>query len=343
MVKRLIRSGGEAALRQLPFSMLRTLASFDLVLPLYHVVSDAPLAHAHHLFCCRDTRAFKEDLDFFLKNYSPLSLNDLIDALKNEEPIAAKSFLLTFDDGFREVHDVVAPILKEKGVPAVFFLCPAFLDNKRLFYRNKASILVEAVQGKALAKTIEREVRGIFLRNGIAFSDFKASMFTVSYHQQDVLDEIALKLDLDFSEYLRTQKPYLSSDQVEALKRDGFAIGAHSIDHPCYAELSLEEQLGQTIESATYVKQRFSLEYGAFAFPFNDFGVSRRFFEEISRSGCIDVSFGSGRGMQEDIVANHVQRFSMESNSFPAQETVERFYRGRFMDLLTAALSRCMC
>ena len=36
------------------------------------------------------------------------------------------------------------------------------------------------------------------------------------------------------------------SEQVIELLKLGHAVGAHSIDHPRYADLSLEEQLHQT-------------------------------------------------------------------------------------------------
>jgi hypothetical protein len=116
-----------------------------VLIPYYHLVSDERLAHVIHLFSYRNTDQFKADLDFFLKYYQPIDLADLLAAVRSGRPLKEKTVLLTFDDGFREIHDVVAPILKQKGVPAVFFITAAFLDNKTLGYRHKASLLVERI------------------------------------------------------------------------------------------------------------------------------------------------------------------------------------------------------
>ncbi len=141
--------------KMIPLPVFSSLAGDGHIFPFYHVVSDADLAHVRHLFSYRNTSEFKEDLDFFLRHYKPLGLSDLLVSLKNDGTLPKKSFLLSFDDGFREIYDTVAPILREKGVPATFFLNSAFLDNKHLFYRHKASVLVDVVQ-KSNQKAAEK-------------------------------------------------------------------------------------------------------------------------------------------------------------------------------------------
>ena len=96
--------------------------------------------------------------------------------------------------------------------------------------------------------------------------------------------------------------------QIKGLIKEGFNIGDHSIDHPLYSLLSLRDQLYQTIESVKLIRERFSLYYGAFAFPHSDNNVSKKFFVELYNSGLVDISFGTG-GMIKDCVPNNLQRF----------------------------------
>jgi hypothetical protein len=108
---------------------------------------------------------------------------------------------------------------------------------------------------------------------------------------------------------------------VRVLIDRGFAIGAHSIDHPYYSTLSLPEQLEQTIVSVKHIRERFNVGYGAFAFPHNDKGVSQEFFKKIQESGLIDITFGTG-GMAEGDLRTHRQRTSLELPLLSAKEII---------------------
>src|SRR5205814_9799266 len=57
-------------------------------------------------------------------------------------------FHLTFDDGFREMYDIVAPILERAGAPATFFLNTAFLDGGGLAHHNALSVLLDRLQSR---------------------------------------------------------------------------------------------------------------------------------------------------------------------------------------------------
>lgn len=293
-------------------------------MPYYHIISEEEVPHIKHLHPYKNIKEFEKDIDFLLRNYSPISLSGILDSIKNNQFLPKNSFLLTFDDGLREMYSIVAPILKEKGTPATFFICSAFLDNQQLFYRHKASIIIEILRKSDKASLMDK-INDIFLANKIQSNDLRTSILSIEYHQKHVLDEIASILDIDFNGYLVKYQPYLSSDQIKKLIKDGFTVGAHSIDHPLYSSLSLQDQLHQTRESVKLVRDKFSLDYGAFAFPFSDSRVSNRYFEEVSGSAYVDISFGTS-GMVKDIYANVLQRFSMEGTPMPAERIVARQY-----------------
>src|SRR4051812_29678364 len=105
------RSVVPAIVAQLPYDVLHKWAGPMPLLPYYHGVSDDEVLHVKHLYQFRRVQQFKSDLEAFLKHYEPITLQDLIASLGTGQPLPDKAFLLTFDDGFREVDDVIAPIL----------------------------------------------------------------------------------------------------------------------------------------------------------------------------------------------------------------------------------------
>ena len=76
----------------------------------------------------------------------------------------------------------------------------------------------------------------------------------------------------------------MNSSEVSDLIKQGFSIGAHSINHRLYKDTTEEEQIRQTLESVRIIQEKFNLDYGIFAFPFNDEGLSANFFKEKNQT-----------------------------------------------------------
>ena len=304
----------------IPFSLIKRTGSGKLVVLYYHVVNDEDVPHIKHLYKYKRTRPFRDDLEFLLKHYFPIRLSDIILWAKSKNTLPPNCFLLTFDDGLREIYDVIAPILIDKGIQATFFISSAFLDNQELCYQHKASLLVEKIR-KGISPDTQEELKGILLKVGISFSRLSEGVLKIDYKRRDALDKIAEILQVDVQGYLNEKQPYLTSGQVEQLIDWGFAIGAHSIDHPYYSTLSLSEQLEQTIVSVKQIQEKFCLDYGAFAFPHNDIGVSEEFFKKVQESGLIDITFGTG-GMVDRGLRSHRQRVSLENPLLPARKLI---------------------
>ena len=126
------------SLKKMTFNTLRHLNAYKgstflkvpLIVPYHHTVSDVNLPHIRHLYAYKNEREFESDVAFFTKHFTPVSVDDL---LNSNGKTLKRSFLLTFDDGCREVYDIILPILEKYNVKGVFFLNSAFLDNKELF------------------------------------------------------------------------------------------------------------------------------------------------------------------------------------------------------------------
>lgn len=233
------------------------------------------------------------------------------------------AILLTFDDGFREMHDVVAPILLNKGVSATFFINSNFTDNKELCYQHKASLLIKYLPG--MSHVTRKKMGDVLKTKEITSEEIQKEILSLNYQEREVIDHVAQLMEIDFTDYLLKYKPYLTSEQILQLIKKGFSFGAHSVDHPLYAFLSLEEQLQQTKESVNFVKEKFNLDYGAFAFPHTDIGVSKAFFEEIYSHSLVDITFGTG-GIISDSFKKNIQRFSLERPLLPAREIIAYQY-----------------
>ena len=303
----------------IPLQSLITVTGQNRILPFYHLVSDESVIHVKNLYCVKSIKEFKNELEFFLKYYEPVDFQELISAGE----VKKNSFLLSFDDGLREFYDVVAPILRQKGIPAICFLNSGFMDNKGLFFRYKASILIERLKTSNLSSAKEKELKNWFQVKGLVYDDHFQSLLSVNYHNKEFLDELALFLDIDFSDYLQQHRPYLETGQIEELIAQGFHFGSHSIDHPFYAEIDEEEQFAQTKQSMDEITSLFKLDYRLFSFPFSDDSVSKQFFEKIFNpvNPVADITFGTS-GLKKDSCIHSKQRIPVEIRNYTAKEIV---------------------
>jgi peptidoglycan/xylan/chitin deacetylase (PgdA/CDA1 family) len=315
-----------AARTVVPIGLWQMLSGVSLVVTYHHLVSDADVPHVRHLYKYRDVRGFEADLDFLLRHFTPISLYQIIAHLDGRETLPQRCFHVTFDDGFREIHDVVAPLLVKKGIPATFFLNSAFLGGHGMAHYNKISLLLDRMP-RPLPSQLRKEIE--LLLPPACESDFTRRLLSVRYANQQILDRVAAVAEINIDHYIATARPYLSPEEVIDLIKQGFAIGAHSIDHPLYADLSLEEQITQTRQSVDFIVDRFGIKTRAFAFPHSDVGVGPEFFNEMFNSGSLDICFGTG-GSIPHFHHRNVERVGMEKNPGTAEAIFAREYARAF-------------
>ncbi|MBB4807714.1 peptidoglycan/xylan/chitin deacetylase (PgdA/CDA1 family) [Chryseobacterium defluvii] len=280
----------------------------DYCLPIYHCVSDDNLPHLNRIIRYKNVRQFEEDLDYLSKCFQFVSWDEFKDYVKGKFRPQKKIVLLTFDDGFREFYDVVAPVLERKGIYAVNFVNPGFIDNQDLMFRCKASLIINELDKKT---DVNPEFYNILQSQNESQEKIRKKILGISYLKKEILERLAESLELDFTLFLKEQKPYLSLKQLRILTQKGFGISAHSWDHPLYHELPTEQQLETTNRSIRYLKEN-GFHGDSFAFPFTDFGVSKAFFDELFRNREILCTFG-GAGIKLDSVERNFQRIPMET------------------------------
>lgn len=299
-----------------------SLSPLKIILPFYHAVSDEPLPHIKNLYSVRSIDQFKNDLDQISSKYRPVDLFELRDIIKNNRK-EERVFHLSFDDGLSQCHDIIAPILKQKGVPATFFLNSAFIDNNDLFYRFKASLLSEALYSPVIQKSALRHLSSLLQTPDLNPRFLKDSLLSINHNEKDLLDKAAGILNVDFKTFLNKTKPYLSIEQASNLKKQGFTLGAHSIDHPYFYLIDEQEQLRQLKESLNYISGMLQLDYKVFSFPFTDYKVKASFFKKVFTPGkpLADMTFGSA-GFKKEDYPYHLQRLPMEKRGNSASDII---------------------
>jgi peptidoglycan/xylan/chitin deacetylase (PgdA/CDA1 family) len=306
--------------------ILRLVTGQNFILPFYHAVADESPLHLKHLYQVRSGKTFENDLDYLLQHYTAVSITDVYNHITGIKPLPKHAFFISFDDGLTEFKEFAWPILKCKGVPVTLFVNPSFVDNKQLFFRFKAALLIDFIQKNQNTKLLNEanELLGSIVNS---VSDLEHFVLGVKYPQKTFLDDLAEYFSLDFNSYLKTHKPYLSTNELIELQSQGVNIGAHSMDHPLFNQLNPDEMLFQFNSSVQWVQSKFNLEIKAFSFPFTDFGIKADFFETIFNpiESLVDLTFGTA-GLKNERFKNHLQRIPVEDYDCNMQQILQKQY-----------------
>ena len=70
-----------------------------------------------------DTAVFQRQMEFLAAHrYTVVPLGDLVDAIEGRRTLPGGAVVITFDDGWKDQHDIAFPILQRLGFTATFFI-----------------------------------------------------------------------------------------------------------------------------------------------------------------------------------------------------------------------------
>ena len=290
----------------------------------YHSLSGFDVEPEINKFPYRTKSAFEEDIKYLQKHFNVLSLKELLEIHLKGGQFPERSVHITFDDGLAIQYDHIYPILKSRNIPATFFINNAFIDNRDLHYERKKYIILRRIN-ELQDESLEREIFETLLgdhRDG-SDPDLKTFVRNLEYKSRNKLDLIAENLGIPFAKYLEKNRIYVSAREIDIMLNNNITIGGHSIDHPNFTELSLEDQVNQALMSVNDLAERFQLDYKAFAFPYNDRALDPALFEKIRDD--VDISFGTS-DLCRDEFKMHFQRGSIDNSTQSSKRAIAALF-----------------
>ena len=256
---------------KLPY--IRFLSSRSTVILLYHGIPKQSDGNSI------DDLVFEQQVAFLRQHFKIVSPNELWDRRDAHENIRV---MLTFDDGFRNNSEVVAPILRKYNAPARFFVCSRHsVPGKYLWF--------------AYLQALEQHFpdKGFYFRE--EFFDMSAGQRHCSIEH---LEEFLLNLKPHPSamyEAIEEELPKLegfvnaekladcyagmTAEQVGGLSRDPlFSIGVHTTDHPFLTRCEPGEAMRQIQDNKSWLEQASNKQIDVIAYPTGNYnsGILRQ-------------------------------------------------------------------
>lgn len=232
---------------------------------------------------------FIGQLNYVLRNYVIISFEDYIEFVNGNKNIPKKSYILTFDDGFKDHYLNVFPILKKRGITASFFPITQPLTEFVIPVVHKTHFLLAKIGSGTFANEFNYILKDKFPELiEIYFVDDKFKKET-KYRWDDVLTAnlkwtIATMpfkpkvkiLNQIFAKYFEYEKDfckelYMNYDEIREMIEEGMNFGGHSHTHPKLAELTVEEQIKELKNPKKILEKELKTKIKAFSYPYGSF------------------------------------------------------------------------
>lgn len=228
---------------------------------MYHYVRD--LEHSRYpLIKGLDVKKFRKQLEFFKQNCVVVTMEQLLEAMKNKTELPHNSVLLTFDDGYIDNYTYVLPLLEEFGMQGSFFIPGKTFTEHKLLDVNKIHYILAAAEIGSLVNDLEERLdyyRGndnaypdndeLYEQYAVAnrFDD-KDTIFVKRILQNAIPETIRNEISSElFKKYVGVEESsfaydlYMNREQIVTMKRHGMFIGVHGYDHYWLGKLNSEE------------------------------------------------------------------------------------------------------
>ena len=214
---------------------------------------------------------FAAQMRYVKENLNPVSLRELTRILNQEEKIPPGLVAVTFDDSFKNVHDVALPILEETGVPATFFITTGMVGTSKRYWVDRLEHMINHSKAKKVQVNLD-DTKKYYIdtekRKIECVVDIKRFLKTASPKVRErVLEDIKTETS---STKPMTAANYqnLSWEDVQRLDESPLCeVGGHTVNHEILSYLddkALDYEVGQCIND---LEKHLSHKIDLFSYP----------------------------------------------------------------------------
>jgi peptidoglycan/xylan/chitin deacetylase (PgdA/CDA1 family) len=232
-----------------------------LTVPLYHHVADRPVPATAHISVTTRTEHLHAHLDRFTKAFDIIDLETVLTRRLPKRPL-----LLTFDDCFRSMLTVVAPILRRRGLPAVVFLNPDPIERGEPMFDHILSVMAERAGLQALLSALAAE--GFATHSVAAFLN-GAAITLDGQGRRGLAERLSMRLGMAPDALAADLDIYLTAAETAELAAvPGIAIGNHTAGHVRCRALSEPALRTEILTSRQRLVAMTGQPVRAFSFPY---------------------------------------------------------------------------
>lgn len=223
-----------------------------------------------------DLKLFNEQIERLSRQFTFITMEDILACVEEDVAIPANSAYLTFDDGYIDHYTNVFPVLKRKNIQGAFYIPTQIIRDKKVLDVNKIHFVLACVKDKSkiISDIFEelnkyRQTESI-LSNEEYYSQLAkpnrfdtADVIFIKRILQHVLPDMIKNeiLDVLFNKYVTSdeaafsQELYVSEEQIKLMHESGMHIGGHGANHLWFNKIDSKSKEYEIKESISFLNQ----------------------------------------------------------------------------------------
>jgi peptidoglycan/xylan/chitin deacetylase (PgdA/CDA1 family) len=266
----------------------RTGAWRGLLVLTYHRIGDSTGSPFDRNVWTTTAEGFDAQVAFLARNTDIVSPED-VPSLKAKP---GRYALLTFDDGYRDNHDVALPILRRHGATATFFLSTGFLDDPRVPWWDEVAWMVRTSERGGVTTPESGAVRfDDPHRIGAVTTLIDTCKLMPGTEVEGWLERLGEATGTGRARPEVWPDQWMTWDHARAMLAAGMSIGGHTIDHPILARLDPEAQRAQIEGCRARLRDELGIPMRWFSYPNGDPGSYDATTRAALEDAGVELSF----------------------------------------------------
>jgi peptidoglycan/xylan/chitin deacetylase (PgdA/CDA1 family) len=211
-----------------------------------------------------DIATFRWQMELLADCFHLLPLDQAVQMLATER-MPARAVAITFDDGYRSIHDLALPILREFDVPATVFVVSGCLDGGSMWN----DIILEAFRRLPNGELDLHDIGlGTYPLHGLKERKHSLHALTEAckYLAPVARLELTRKLESLTGHPLQSGG-MLNREMVGSLADAGICIGGHTISHPILTRIDDDMARFEINENKRELESLTGRPISVFAYP----------------------------------------------------------------------------
>lgn len=223
-------------------------------------------------FNATSAETLTKHLEYLTKHYKIIPLSELVAKLKNNEPIAPNTAVITIDDGYDDAFEIAFPIFKNFNASATLFVVTDFLDGKIWIWTDKARYLLFNTKLTEFdfeigAKKFEIKLTDKNSRLNFA-TKINSELKKLSTPERDEkINELAKIAQSELPSLPPREFAPISWTSAWEMDKNGVTIESHTVTHPILTNIDENELAFELTKSREVLQEKLNREIKIFCYP----------------------------------------------------------------------------
>jgi peptidoglycan/xylan/chitin deacetylase (PgdA/CDA1 family) len=211
-----------------------------------------------------DLTTFRWQMALLARGFHVMALPEALVAL-DAGRLPPRSVCITFDDGYRSVHDLALPVLQEFGLPATVFVTSGYIGELNMWN----DYIIAAVQDLPPGRLDLRDL-GLASYSLQSLEERKATLGELTEASKYLPPPARLALVERLAGMIGESAGHglmLTAEMIVKLARHGIEIGAHTVSHPILTSLDDESARREIVGGKEQLEAVLGKPVRLFAYP----------------------------------------------------------------------------